>query len=491
MSVPIIHRLSSRHHHHGWWWKTLLAGLAVWIVTIVVTAVTGNSNLVPTLILIGSFLVPFCVVLFVIERVQGNISTLQLILAFFVGGIFGVLGASLLESNLQQNLALYFFVGLIEEFVKGVILVIVGWRVAPKTARQGALLGATVGAGFAAFESAGYAFNAAITSQGVNLVSLLQTEVVRALLAPVGHVLWTALLGAVIFGATSLGKHHRWSWWIPVAYLGAALLHALWDSMSTITSLLALLFTGNALQEIRNGFVQASTADAVENLSTVLYVVGLAITSAIGIFTLWRVLRHYLRKQRLRDAESAALSPSDLALLEKGTIVDEPTTSYVASHELHPTDTSPGARAQLMSNIGGLQTNAIALPRDAEVATALLEFATAHHVTSGHFTGIGALREVRIAWYDLPNKEYKIMDVPGQVEVLSLVGEVGVAGSSPVVHCQLVVGLEDGTTRGGHLVHALASPTLEVTFTAEPTMLRKSFDDYSGFTLMHPTEVPV
>ena len=298
-------RLSHRHHHHGWWWKTLLAGLAIWILVIVVTAVTGNTNLVPTLILLGSFLVPFCVVLFVVERVQGNISTMQLILAFFVGGIFGVLGASLLEADLGQgNLGIYFFVGLIEEFVKGVILVIVGWRVVPKTAAQGALLGATVGAGFAAFESAGYAFNAAITTQGIDLFSLIQTEVTRAILAPFGHVLWTALLGAVIFGATSLGKHHRWSWWIPVAYVGAALLHGLWDSMTTIASTLAVLLTGNAVQDLEAGVLPTSTANAVDNLSAVFYLVGLAVVSAIGVIALWRVLRHYLHKQRALEARA-------------------------------------------------------------------------------------------------------------------------------------------------------------------------------------------
>jgi RsiW-degrading membrane proteinase PrsW (M82 family) len=291
-------RLSHRHHHHGWWWKTLLAGLALWIVTIVVTAVTGNTNLVPTLILLGSFLVPFCVVLFVVERVQGNVSTMQLILAFFVGGIFGVLGASLLEANLGQSLGIYVLVGLIEEFVKGVILVIIGWRVAPKTAAQGALLGATVGAGFAAFESAGYAFNAAITTQGIDLVSLIQTEVIRAILAPFGHVLWTALLGAVIFGATSLGKRHHWSWWIPVAYVGAALLHGLWDSMTTIASTLAILVTGNAVQDLANGFLPTSTANTIQTMSSVFYIAGLAITSAIGVIALWLVLRHYLHKQR-------------------------------------------------------------------------------------------------------------------------------------------------------------------------------------------------
>ncbi|MFF1876380.1 PrsW family intramembrane metalloprotease [Leifsonia sp. NPDC058230] len=307
------HRSTSHpHHHHGWWWKTLLAGLALWIVTIVVTAVTSNVNLVPTLILLGSFLVPFCVVLFVVERVQGNISTLQLILAFFVGGIFGVLGASLLEASLQQSIWTYGLVGLIEEFVKGVLLVIIGWRVVPKTAAQGALLGATIGAGFAAFESAGYAFNAAITAHGINLVSLLQTEVIRAILAPVGHVLWTALLGAVIFGAARLRDRYRWSWWIPVAYLGAALLHALWDSMSGLASLVAVLVTGNAVQQLtQDGFLLAGTAAAVASLSTVLYIVGLAIVSVVGIVALWRILRHYQLKQRAIGAHASAMSGAE------------------------------------------------------------------------------------------------------------------------------------------------------------------------------------
>ncbi len=267
------------HHHHGWWWKTLLSGLALWIVTIVVTVSTQNTNLVPTLILLGSFLVPFCVVLFVIERVTGSISTLQLILAFFVGGILGVLGASLLEAHLQPSFGVYGLIGLIEEFVKGVLLVIVGWRVTPKTAKQGALLGATIGAGFAAFESAGYAFNAAITAQGIDLTSLLETEVVRAILAPVGHVLWTAILGAVLFGCAHLRDRFRWSWWIVVAFLGGALLHAMWDSASGLAAYIAILLGGDPMQYL------------------LFYVIGLAVTSAAGILTLWLILRHFRQTQ--------------------------------------------------------------------------------------------------------------------------------------------------------------------------------------------------
>lgn len=296
--APAAHPGRHPHHHAGWWWKTLLAGLALWIVTIVVTAVTRNTNLIPTLILLGSFLVPFCVVLFVIERVTGTISTLQLILAFFVGGIFGVLGASLLEADLQPGLGFYVLVGLVEEFVKAALLVVIAWRVRPKTAGQGALLGATVGAGFAAFESAGYAFNAAITSRGIDLFSLLQTELVRAILAPVGHVLWTAIFGAVLLGASRGHRTYRWSWWIPVAYLGVSLLHALWDSSGGIASTLAVLFTGNALQQIQQGFLMSRTAAAIQALSTTLYVAISAIAAILGILSLWFALARYRRLER-------------------------------------------------------------------------------------------------------------------------------------------------------------------------------------------------
>jgi RsiW-degrading membrane proteinase PrsW (M82 family) len=279
------------HHRHGWWWKTLLSGLGLWILTIGITVLTSNANLIPTLILLGSFLVPFCVVLFVIERVIGSISTLQVVLLFFVGGIFGVLGASVLEVNLQASIWTFIGVGFIEEFIKGVILIIGGRHVTPRTPGQGALLGATVGAGFAAFESAGYAFNAAISAQGINLVSLVQTEVLRAILAPVGHILWTAILGAVIFGAARWSSRIRWVLGVILTFVGVALLHGLWDSMNFLSSILALVFTGNIMVVLERGFLPASTAATVTALATVLYIVGLALAGLIGLFALWMVLR--------------------------------------------------------------------------------------------------------------------------------------------------------------------------------------------------------
>jgi RsiW-degrading membrane proteinase PrsW (M82 family) len=295
-ALPAAPPTGSAHHRHGWWWKTLLVGLGLWIITIIVTILTLNTNLVPTIILLGSFLVPFTVVLFVIERVTGTVSTMQLVVAFFVGGILGVLGASLLEANLTDNVFVYISVGFVEEFVKGVLLLFIGWRVQPKTARQGALLGATVGAGFAAFESAGYAFNAAITTRGIDLSSLLQTEVIRAVLSPVGHVLWTAILGAVLFGVAHGRPRFRWSWFALLAYVVAALLHGLWDSTSGVAQFLAFAFTGTlGLDPHQLTLAQVSE---INSLTTVLYVIGIIVVSAIGVVVLIAVLVHYRRRAR-------------------------------------------------------------------------------------------------------------------------------------------------------------------------------------------------
>lgn len=285
-----------RTHRHGWWWKALLAGTALWVVTIVVTIVTSNVNLIPTLILLGSFLVPFSVVLFAAERISGSYSAAQLMVAFFVSGVLGVLGASLLEANLTASLWTFLVVGFLEELVKGLLLVVVGRKLLPKTAGQGALLGAVVGAGFAAFESAGYAFNATLSPGGLNLVSLLQTEVLRAVLTPLGHVLWTAVLGAAIFAASRDGVRYRYTWGVVGAYVGVSVLHGFWDSMGGLSAVLAFVLTGNAVPALRYGFLRPGTAAEVSTLSTVFYVVGLALISIVGIATLFGLVRHHRRR---------------------------------------------------------------------------------------------------------------------------------------------------------------------------------------------------
>src|SRR5262249_52339539 len=133
--------------------------------------------------------------------------------------------------------------------------------------RDGIVLGATIGFAFGALESAGYAFNALVVPQGpgvaLSLGNLVQTELIRGILAPVGHGLWTAILGGIVFSASRRANHLRLSWAAIGAYLLVSLLHALWDSMRGIALVLTAVLTATPQQQavLDSGRVPTPSAD--------------------------------------------------------------------------------------------------------------------------------------------------------------------------------------------------------------------------------------
>ena len=81
---------SSSGHRWRWLW-TLLLGAGLWIVCIVVTAVTQNTNLLPADILIGSFMIPVAAVAWNFDhRADSYLPMTRIFYAFVVGGTLGV-----------------------------------------------------------------------------------------------------------------------------------------------------------------------------------------------------------------------------------------------------------------------------------------------------------------------------------------------------------------------------------------------------------------
>jgi protease PrsW len=264
-AVPLRRRLPT-------WARVFLGGAALWLATVVTTFATGNPNLVPTVILLGSFLVPVTFVVYAFGRADGVLTPQRIFLAFICGGVLGVLGASVLEAALlrQASGPGFLGVGLIEEAVKLAALWLLARRLPRYTIRDGMVLGAAVGFGFAALESAGYAFTALFTSNGLSLLNVVETEALRAALAPVGHGLWTAILGGALFataartrrsrpagGTGSFGRRGepghlpgrpRLTFSLVGWYLLVSVLHAIWDAASGIAVWLTLVLTGSPAQ---------------------------------------------------------------------------------------------------------------------------------------------------------------------------------------------------------------------------------------------------
>jgi len=295
------------------WLRIFLGGLALWVATVLVTFATQNSNLIPTIILLGSFLVPVTFVTYAFSRADPIITPQRIFSAFIVGGILGVLGASVLEAEfLTRRFALsYLGVGLIEEAVKLAALWLLARRLTRYTVRDGMVLGATVGLGFAAFESAGYAFNALFTTNGLSLLAVVETEVLRGILTPIGHGVWIAILGGALLAAASRRWRPRAIAFLLGWYLVIALLHALWDASAGVAVWLTLLLTNTPAQWL---IIEAGHAPTVTPAQVHIYtILNWALLGLIGLLGLLIFIRRWRRATRTEPGQqlSARLIPPD------------------------------------------------------------------------------------------------------------------------------------------------------------------------------------
>ena len=223
-----------------WLW-VLVVGTVIWLATAIATGITDVTHLIPNVILLGSFLVPISVVLFALARAsEGHLTGQAVLLGFLGGGTLGTVFAALTEVYFLPSAAGTFLgVALFEETAKALVVVGVAWTLAERQPRDGMVLGATVGAGFASFESAGYALQTFIDHRTDHPVAnILSTEAQRGLLSPFGHLTWTALVGGVIFAAWRSGVFG------PIApviwtFVGVVALHALWDASYGLAILIA------------------------------------------------------------------------------------------------------------------------------------------------------------------------------------------------------------------------------------------------------------
>jgi predicted DNA-binding protein with PD1-like motif len=130
------------------------------------------------------------------------------------------------------------------------------------------------------------------------------------------------------------------------------------------------------------------------------------------------------------------------------------------------------------------RTYALVFDTGDEALATLTQFAKDQNLSAARFTAIGAFSRVVLGYFDWMKKGYERIPVTEQVEVVALLGDVALKGAEPQVHAHVVVGLRNGTTRGGHLLEALVRPTLEVMLTEAPAHLQRVHDPASGLALI-------
>jgi predicted DNA-binding protein with PD1-like motif len=161
--------------------------------------------------------------------------------------------------------------------------------------------------------------------------------------------------------------------------------------------------------------------------------------------------------------------------------------AYVSPSAPVATGKAPGMKVRLLSENGGAKNYAIILAKGDEVMSGLTDFARQNKVSSASFTAIGAFSHATVAWFDDARKEFRLIPIKQQVELVSMIGDIALVNDQPAVHTHVALASSDGTVRGGHVINAFVFPTLELFMTVYPTALHKQLDDATGLKLIDPS----
>ncbi|MTV12482.1 MULTISPECIES: PPC domain-containing DNA-binding protein [Bradyrhizobium] len=144
-------------------------------------------------------------------------------------------------------------------------------------------------------------------------------------------------------------------------------------------------------------------------------------------------------------------------------------------------------KSKLVSDAPSAQVHVVVLDSGEEAFGALTKFANDAKVTAASLTAIGAFERATVGWFDFASKSYRKIEINEQCEVLCAVGDIATGDDGKAsLHTHIVLGLSDGSTRGGHLLAGIVRPTLEVVVTEAPARLRRRKRPELGLALIDP-----
>jgi protease PrsW len=218
------------------WFQVFSGGLVLLYIVERTLLATRDLAFVPSVLLLGAFLVPIAFVVYLDERMpQWEVPLTPLAVCFVWGGVLGTSVAATLEYDLLRSLGVLplLGVGLIEEGAKLILPLIFYVLGRYRSERAGIVLGVSAAMGFAALETMGYGFLTLLQSRG-NLVALDSVLIGRGLISPAGHAAWTGLVCAVLWRERLRAGRAVVNGKVVGAFAAAVVLHTLWDTFNLL-----------------------------------------------------------------------------------------------------------------------------------------------------------------------------------------------------------------------------------------------------------------
>lgn len=97
-----------------------------------------------------------------------------------------------------------------------------------------------------------------------------------------------------------------------------------------------------------------------------------------------------------------------------------------------------------------------------DVLASLKDFCREYEVFGGFFSGIGAICDLELAFYDLEEKKYRVERFEEDLEIVSLSGNVSVKDAERIIHAHGSFADENFEVIGGHVKKLVVSATCEL-----------------------------
>ena len=119
-----------------------------------------------------------------------------------------------------------------------------------------------------------------------------------------------------------------------------------------------------------------------------------------------------------------------------------------------------------------------------EILSTLTKFITDEEIAGGAITGIGAIRNTTIGYFDLHRKEYSKRRFSDDMELVNLTGNVTWVEGEPFVHAHVTISGSDFVAHSGHLFDAEIAVTGEFHLYPTDRRILRAQDERTGLKLI-------
>lgn len=115
----------------------------------------------------------------------------------------------------------------------------------------------------------------------------------------------------------------------------------------------------------------------------------------------------------------------------------------------------------------------------------IVSVAERERIKAALVSGIGGVREAKLAYFNQEAKKYEEHDFREELEVTSLLGDITMRDGGPFLHLHGTFARRDLSVIGGHVVSGTVSPLLEFVITPTSNRAVRRFDESVGLGVIY------